>query len=89
MVNDEPLVRTHFRLLNWLRELGLLVRLVHALAERRIRASRGLARRVEQPQDAARVLLDQIDAALVILVLNRLPLDALLGVNLLLSMQDA
>ena len=44
---------------------------------------------VEDAQDAVRVLLDEVDASLVVLELNRPPEDTLVLVDLLLRLEDA
>ena len=69
-------------------EVVPLVRVVDRLAKLAVRAVGLLAHLVEKAHDARRALLDEVDAPLVVLVLDRRPLDALLVVERLLRLED-
>lgn len=68
--------------------VGLGNRRTEALIAARGSASRLLARLVKDAQDAGRDLLDQVDAALVVLVLYARPPHPLFAVQILLSFED-
>ena len=89
VVDHECLIGAPLGPLHGRGEVGSLVCAVDGLAERGVAPARDLALRVEDAQDAVRVLLDEVDAALVVLELNRPPVDALLPVDLLLRFEDA
>ena len=69
-------------------EVVAAVRLVDGLAEVLVARVWLLARLVEDAHDACRALLDEVDAALVVLVLDARPRDALLLVQVLLRLED-
>ena len=69
-------------------ELVALVRRAHRVAKVLVGRAGLLARLVEQPKHARRRLLDEVDAALVVLVLDLRPRDALRLVQRLLALED-
>ena len=61
---------------------------MHVVEHGRVLAGAGGAALVEQPEDAVRPLRDEVERVLVVLVLDKVPLDLLANVRLLLELEN-